>query len=239
LVLSLLIGIVASATGADPAKPKPEQKVVPLWQDKAPGAVGDEDRDRPTLTIHLPDPSKATGTGVVVCPGGGYTIHVVDHEGQQVARWLNSVGIAAFVLKYRLNPRYKTADALVDGKRALRYVRQHAQEFGISPKRVGIMGFSAGGHLAACTGIDFDEGNAKATDPVERQSSRPDFMALVYGSTTLVSDPAKKDDPGKTFTAKTPPTFLFSTDGDKATDGLLNCYSALRKVGVPAELIVG
>jgi hypothetical protein len=155
-----------------------------------------------------------------------------------VARWLNSVGIAAFVLKYRLTPRYQRADALVDGKRALRYVRQHAKEFGISPKRVGIIGFSAGGHLAACTGIDFDDGNAKATDPVERQSSRPDFMVLVYGSTTRVSDPAKQDDPGKTFTAQSPPAFLFSTDGDKATDSLLTCYSALRKVGVPAELHV-
>jgi acetyl esterase/lipase len=186
----------------------------------------------------LPDPSKATGTGVIVCPGGGYTILVADHEGQQVAKWLNSVGIAAFVLKYRLTPRYQRADALLDGKRAIRYVREHAKEFGISPKRVGIMGFSAGGHLAACTGIDFDEGDAKATDLVERQSSRPDFMGLVYGSTTTVKDPAKKDDPGRTFTAKTPPAFLFSTDGDGATNGLLNCYSALRKVGVPAELHV-
>jgi len=237
-VLSALIGVVASATGADPAKSEPERKVVPLWTDKVPGAVGDEDQDRPTLTIHLPDPSKATGTGVIVCPGGGYTILVTDHEGQQVAKWLNSVGIAAFVLKYRLTPRYQRADALVDGKRALRYVREHAKEFGISPKRVGIMGFSAGGHLAACTGIDFDEGNAQATDPVERQGSRPDFMVLVYGSTTSVSDPAKKDDPGKTFTAKTPPAFLVSTDGDGATNGMLNCYTALRKVRVPAEFHV-
>jgi len=104
LIFSLLIGLGTSAAGADPTKPKPEQKVVSLWSDKAPGAVGDEDRDRPTLTVHLPDPSKATGTGVIVCPGGGYTILVTDHEGQQVARWLNSVGIAAFVLKYRLTP---------------------------------------------------------------------------------------------------------------------------------------
>ena len=214
-------------------------KVVPLWTDKAPGAVGDADEDRPTLTVHLPDPTKATGTGVIVCPGGGYTILVADHEGQQVARWLNSVGIAAFVLKYRLTPRYQRTDALVDGKRALRYVRQHAQEFGISPKRVGIIGFSAGGHLAACTGIDFDDGNAKATDLVERQSSRPDFMVLVYGSTTRVSDPAKKDDPGKTFTAKSPPAFLFSTDGDKATDGLLDllqCPAKSRRTGRAARL---
>jgi hypothetical protein len=103
---------------------------------------------------------------------------------------------------------------------------------------VGIIGFSAGGHLAACTGIDFDGGDAKATDPVEQQSSRPDFMVLVYGSTTVVRDPAKKDDPGKTFTAKAPPAFLFSTDGDGATNGLLDCYRALRSVKVPAELHV-
>jgi acetyl esterase/lipase len=128
--------------------------------------------------LRRPDASKATGTGMIVCPGGGYTIHVVDHEGQQVARWLNSVGIAAFVLKYRLKPRYQVSDALVDGKRAIRYVRQHAQEFGISPKRVGIIGFSAGGHLAACTGIDFDEGDAKAKDPFEQQSCRPTSWSL-------------------------------------------------------------
>lgn len=211
-LLSAFVVIAAPATGADPTSPK--QKVVPLWTDKAPGAKGDEDQDRPTLTIHLPDPSKATGTGVIVCPGGGYSILVADHEGQQVAKWLNSVGVAAFVLKYRLTPRYQRSDALVDGKRALRYVREHAKEFGISPKRVGIMGFSAGSHLACCTGIDFDEGDAKATDPVERLSCRPDFMALVYGSTTAVTDPAKKDDPGKTFTPMTPPAFLVSTDGD-------------------------
>jgi acetyl esterase/lipase len=237
---ALVLVFVTALAGhtAEPTKAKPESKVVRLWTDKAPGAMGDEDRDRPTLTIHLPDPSKATGTGVIVCPGGGYTILVADHEGQQVAKWLNSVGIAAFVLKYRLTPRYQRADALVDGKRAIRYVREHAKEFGISPKRVGIMGFSAGAHLSACTGIDFDAGNAQSSDPVEHQSSRPDFMVLVYGSTTTVSDPAKKDDPGKTFTAKTPPTFLFSTDGDGATNGLLACYSALRKVGVSAELHV-
>lgn len=237
-LLSVLTTIGSPATGADPATPKLEQKVIPLWTAKAPGAVGEEDRDRPTLTVHLPDPSKATGTGVIVCPGGGYTILVADHEGQQVAKWLNSIGVAAFVLKYRLTPRYQRSDALADGKRALRYVREHAKEFGISPSRVGIMGFSAGGHLAACTGIDFDDGAAQAVDPVERQSSRPDFMVLIYGSTTSVSDPAKEDDPGKTFTAKTPRTFLVSTDGDGATNGLLNCYTALRKVGVPAELHV-
>ncbi len=211
---------------------------MPLWTEKVPGAVGEEDRDRPTLTIHLPEASKATGTGVIVCPGGGYTIHVVDHEGQQVAKWLNSMGIAAFVLKYRLKPRYQVSDALVDGKRAIRNVRQHAKEFGISPKRVGIIGFSAGGHLSACTGIDFDEGEAKATDPVERQSSRPDFMVLVYGGATAVGEPGKKDDEGKTFTAKAPPAFLFTTDGDTATDRLLDCYRALRKVRVPAEIHV-
>jgi acetyl esterase/lipase len=234
----VLLGAIFPLLAAEPAKAKAEPKVIPLWTDKVPGAVGEEDRDRPTLTIHLPEATKATGTGMIVCPGGGYTIHVVDHEGQQVARWLNSVGIAAFVLKYRLKPRYQPSDALIDAKRAIRYVRQHAQEFGISPKRVGIIGFSAGGHLAACTGIDFDDGDAKAKDPVERQSCRPDFMVPVYGGTTVVGDPGKKDIEGKTFTAKAPPAFLVSTDGDKATDRLLDCYKALRKVGVPAELHV-
>jgi acetyl esterase/lipase len=232
----VLLGGVLPLRAAEPVKAKAEPKVVPLWTEKVPGAVGEEDRDQPTLTIHLPEASKATGTGMIVCPGGGYTIHVVDHEGQQVARWLNSVGIAAFVLKYRLKPRYQVSDALVDGKRALRYVREHAKEYGISPKRLGIIGFSAGGHLAACTGIDFDDVDPKAKDPVEQQSSRPDFMVLVYGGATVVGEPGKKDDEGKTFTVKTPPAFLFSTDGDKATDRLLDCYRALRKAGVPAEM---
>lgn len=237
-ILLVLLGVVALPHAAEPAKAKAEPRVLPLWADKVPGAIGDEDRDRPTLTVHLPEASKATGTAAVVCPGGGYTIHVVDHEGQQVARWLNSVGVAAFVLKYRLKPRYQVSDALADGKRAIRYVREHAAEYGISPKRIGIIGFSAGGHLAACTGIDFDEGDARATDPVERQGSRPDFMVLVYGGATSVGDPGKKEDEGKTFTAKAPPAFLLSTDGDKATDRLLDCYRALRKVNVPAEMHV-
>src|SRR5262249_22363714 len=147
----------------------------------------------------LPEAKQATGTGIIVCPGGGYFVHAVDHEGHQMARWLNSMGIAAFVLKYRLKPRYDPADALVDAKRALRYVRSHAKEYSIAPERVGMLGFSAGAHLSACSAIDPDDGDAKAEDPIERQSCRPDFLVLIYGSATKLADPSKKDAEPKTF----------------------------------------
>jgi acetyl esterase/lipase len=225
--------LLAAEAGA-----KIPQPVVPLWTDKVPGAKGDEDRDRPTLTIHLPDAKHATGTGVIVCPGGGYFVHAVDHEGHQVARWLNSVGVAAFVLKYRLKPRYQPADALVDAKRAMRFVRAHAKEYHISPERIGMLGFSAGGHLSACTAIDAADGDAAAQDPIERQSCRPDFLILIYGGATVLGDPGKKEADGKTFPAKSPPAFLVSTSADRSSEGTIDCYRALRKAGAPAELHV-
>src|SRR5262249_8354952 len=165
---------VAAADGA--AKPK----TIELWPKGAPGAKGKEDRDKPTLTVHLPDPKKATGTGVIVCPGGGYVVVAIDHEGQQVAKRLNQMGLAAFVRKYRRKPRYQPSDALQDAQRALRHVRVNAKEYGISTKRIGILGFSAGGHLSASSGIAFDEGDSKAKESIDRVSSRPDFMVLIY-----------------------------------------------------------
>lgn len=233
-------------------------KVRLLWPEGAPGAVGNEDADRPALSIYLPDASGATGTGVVVCPGGGYRTLAMDHEGDQVARWLNSLGVAAFVLKYRLGPRYRHPAPLQDVQRALRTVRHHAGEFRVSPERIGVWGFSAGGHLAATAATHFDKGNPQAADPVERMSCRPDFAILAYPVISLATEYAHKGsrnsllgpDPDprlveslsleRRVTAETPPTFLFHTHEDAAVppENSVLFYLALRKAGVPAELHV-
>lgn len=225
-----------------------------LWPSGAPGAVGDEDPDRPTLTLYRPE--KPVGTAVVVCPGGGYATLAMDHEGRQVAEWLNSLGITAFVLKYRHAPRYRHPAPLQDAQRALRLVRSRAAEFGVAPDRIGIWGFSAGGHLASTAGTHFDAGKPDASDPIERVSSRPDFLILAYPVVSFTTDYVHKgsrrnllgDNPDpaavenlsneKQVTAQTPPAFLFHTTEDKGVppENSILFYLALRKVGVPAEL---
>jgi acetyl esterase/lipase len=227
-----------------------------LWPAGAPGAVGAEELDRPTLSIYLPAAEKASGSAVVICPGGSYRNLAMDHEGKQVAEWMNAQGIAAFVLKYRLGPRYHHPAPLDDAQRALRYVRLHASEFRIQTDRVGIMGFSAGGHLASTAGTHFDAGKPDAADPIDRQSSRPDFMILGYPVITLEPPYAhqgsrtmllgNEPDPQlvqllsneKRVTAQTPPTFIFQTTEDKTVpaENSVLFYLALRKAGVPAEM---
>jgi len=225
---AVLLLLTASAFAAEPAKR------VYLWPEGAPAAKGQDELDRPSLTIHLPPADKATGTGVIVCPGGGYHVLAIDHEGQQTAKWLNSVGVAAFVLKYRLKPKYEPVTALLDGQRAVRYLRQNAKEYGVSPNRVGMLGFSAGGHLTASVGITHDAGDPSSKDPVDRQSSRPDFMVLVYGGATSVGDGAS----AKGFSAGTPPAFVITTSEDGSADKHVACFLALREAKVPAELHV-
>jgi len=235
-----------------------EPATIPLWPNGAPGALGDEDRDKPTLTIFLPTKNQATGVGLVICPGGGYVALASNHEGRQVANWLNSMGIAGFVLKYRLGPRYHHPIELGDAQRAIRMVRAHAAEYGVTADRVGIMGFSAGGHLASTAGTHFDNGDPNDPDPIQRVSSRPDFLVLGYpvismkppyvhaGSLkNLLGD---SPDPNLVeklsnelqVTPQTPPTFLFHTTEDKAVpvENSVLFYLALRKAGVPAELHV-
>jgi acetyl esterase/lipase len=232
------------------------QEVIMLWPDGTPGAVGTEEVDRPTLGVYLPPAEKATGTAVIICPGGGYAVLAMVHEGKEIAEWLNSLGVAAFVLKYRLAPRYRHPAMLQDAQQALRYVRTHAGEFGVSAGRVGIMGFSAGGHLAATAATHFDSGNPIAADPIERASSRPDFLILGYpvisfttqytngGSRNMLlgfnPDPKLLEDLSneKQVTAQTPPTFLFHMTEDKVVhpENSVLFYLALRKAGVPAEL---
>jgi acetyl esterase/lipase len=230
-------------------------KVEPLWPGKAPGAMGDADKDKPTLTISLPAAEKANGAAVVVCPGGGYGNLAMDHEGRQIADWLNQRGVAAFILKYRLAP-YRHPVPLQDAQRALRTVRARAKEWNVDPQRIGIWGFSAGGHLASTAGTHFDDGKADAEDAIERVSCRPDFLILGYPVITFTGPPThmgsrnnllgREPDPKlieelsneKQVTAKTPPTFLFHTNEDKGVppENSVLFYLALRKAGVPAEL---
>ncbi|MGC8793894.1 MAG: alpha/beta hydrolase [Bryobacteraceae bacterium] len=233
-----------------------EPETILLWPAGAPGAVGNEDADKPTLTVYLPAAERAVPTAVVVCPGGGYATLAMDHEGRQVAQWLNALGVAAFVLKYRHGPRYRHPAPLQDAQRALRLVRVRANEFHVAPDRIGIWGFSAGGHLASTVATHFDEGDSGAADPVERASCRPDFAILAYPVISFTTEYVHKgsrrnllgDNPDpalvenlsneKRVTPRTPPTFLFHTNEDKGVpaENSVLFYLALRKAGVPAEL---
>src|SRR5512138_1121807 len=162
-----------------------ETKTFPLWADGAPGALGTAEKDVPTLTPYLPEPEKGTGAAIVICPGGGYG-GLAPHEGEQYARFLNENGIAGFVLKYRLGSGgYRHPIMLQDAARAVRTVRARAAEWKVDPKRIGIMGSSAGGHLASTLLTHFDAGKPDASDPIERQSSRPDAGILCYPVITM------------------------------------------------------
>ncbi len=158
---------------------------MPLWQGRAPGAQGDAPEDIPTLTIYMPPSTAGPMTAVIVAPGGGYRALSMNKEGRIPANYFNSLGIAAFVLKYRLGPKYHHPIELGDIQRAIRTVRSRAAEWHIAPDRIGIMGFSAGGHLSATASTHFDRGNASAADPIDRVSSRPDFAILGYPVITL------------------------------------------------------
>ncbi len=233
----------------------PENAIL-LWPAGAPGAIGDEPADKPNITVCLPSKDKANGTAVLICPGGGYQGLAVDHEGKQIARWLNSNGVAGVILRYRLGPRYHHPAPLQDAQRAMRLVRSRAADWKIDPKRVGIIGFSAGGHLASTASTHFDAGNPEASDPIERQSCRPDFAILCYPVITMTEPWMHKDsrqkllgdtpDPrlaenlsnDKQVTDQTPPTFLFHTSDDAGVpvQNSVYYYLALRKAGVPAEM---
>jgi len=230
-----------------------------LWPAGAPGALGDEPADKPKLTIYKAPADKSNGAAVVVFPGGGYRTLASDHEGKQVAEWLNGIGVSAFVVQYRVGPRYRHPVPLQDAQRAIRLVRALAGEWGIDPRRLGILGFSAGGHLCATAGTHFDAGKADAADPVERQGSRPDFLVLGYPVMTFSEAPyihkgslehllGPNPDPALVrnlsnetqVTKDTPPTFLVHTNEDTGVppENSVVFYEALRRAGVPAELHV-
>src|SRR5688572_3347430 len=156
-----------------------DPKTERLWPAGAPGALGDADKDRPTLIIYLPE--KPSGAGIVICPGGGYGGLAMDHEGHQIGRWLNENGIAAFICDYRHRGKgYGHPAPLQDAQRAIRTVRARAGEFGVEPNKIGILGFSAGGHLASSAATHFDAGKPDAEDAIERAGCRPDFGVLCY-----------------------------------------------------------
>ncbi|MEX2673232.1 MAG: alpha/beta hydrolase [Phycisphaeraceae bacterium] len=229
---------------------------IPLWPEGAPGAVGDEPADIPTLDIYLPDNADAATPAVVVCPGGGYAHLAMGHEGDDIGKRLSQMGVAVFVLRYRLAPRYREPIQLHDAQRALRHVRHHAERYNIDPDRLGILGFSAGGHLAASTATLIGEADPDADDPIDRHSARPDFAVLCYPVITMTDaavthagsrsnligsgDAAKAEHYSleKQVTERTPPTFLFHTDADTGVppENSVLFYLALRKASIPAEL---
>lgn len=255
-VAGILIGIGAIASAQDWMAPVDTPKTEPLWTSGVPGALGTGDADTPSLTIYLPARPQATGTAIVVCPGGGYQSLAVDHEGHEVARWLTSRGFAAFILKYRLGPKYHHPAMLQDVLRAIRVVRSRAAEFGVKGDHIGVMGFSAGGHLASSAATLFDHPDGRVADGLEAVSSRPDFAVLAYPVITMGQDSTHKGSEenllGETptpelvarlstdrqVTSRTPPTFIFHTDADTGVpaENAVQFYLALRKAGVPAEL---
>ncbi len=229
---------------------------LPLWPDGAPGALGTNVSDIPTLTVFLPAPDKATGAAMVICPGGGYG-HLADHEGSHYARWLNNQGIAGFVLKYRLGSKgYQHPAMMNDAARAIRIVRARADEWKLDTQRVGIMGSSAGGHLASTLLTHWDAGDTNSADAIERQSSRPDAVILCYPVITLTDPFTHKGsranllgtnpppDLVQELSAElqvnkhSPPCFIWSTEEDKAVpvENSLQLATALRRAGVRFDL---
>ncbi len=227
---------------------------LPLWPGEAPLGEGKSERAGPSVTVHLPEPGHGTGTAMVICPGGGYGGKVLEGEGHGIARWLNAHGIAGVVLDYRL-PAGNYHRPLLDAQRAIRLVRAHAAGWNLDGRKIGIIGFSAGGHLASTAGTHFDAGNRKSADPVERVSCRPDFMILVYPVITMgekthsgsrnnllgPNPPAELIEflsNEKQVTRKTPPAFLAHarTDTVVSVEESRMFYEALKAHGVSAEL---
>lgn len=230
----------------------------PLWPaGQVPGALGTEEKDIPTLTPYWPAPDKATGAAVIVFPGGGYR-SLAKHEGEPFAQWLNSLGVTAFVLKYRLyTGGYHLQQITLDAPRAVRTVRANAAAWKLDPARIGVIGSSAGGHLAATLSTQFDAGNASATDPIERASSRPDATMLCYGfilfDQRTMPDPQRREDalgkdvpdevalryaPARNVRPDMPPMFVWQTveDDKVVVENALTVATALRAAKLPFDL---
>lgn len=254
--MCLLAVFAARASAATPVKPpKGFDLAVVLWPKGAPGAIGKDDADIPKLYVY-PAPGAGVHPAVIVLPGGGYRTLSTEKEGGEAARWLNARGVTAFVLKYRLGPRYSFPAPMQDGARAMRYVRSHAAELDVVANKIGLWGFSAGGHLAAYLATTHDVGNAAAPDPVDRVSDRPDFVILSYARLTL--DPAiprmtnmegligmhptaaieETVSLERHVTKDTSPCFLYATTADETVNSMNSTtfYNALKRAGVPAEL---
>jgi acetyl esterase/lipase len=253
LCLTLLTAVLVKGTSLIAAEP---EKIL-LWPSGAPDAKGDAEKDKPNITVYLAPPEKACGTGVIICPGGGYEHLSIEKEGTTPAQWLNSLGISAFVLDYRHGGKgYHHPAPLEDAQRAVRLVRANAAKWNLDADRIGIMGFSAGGHLASTIGTHFDAGDTQTADPIDRASCRPDFLVLCY-PVILMDSPFTHKGSQKALlgeqpnpellknlstdtqvTSDTSPTFLFTTNADKGVpaENSVQFYLALRKAKVPAEL---
>ena len=223
-----------------------QQKEILLWPNGAPGSEGKTGNEklrlyedehilsnihRPSVTVYLPAKDKATGAAVIVIPGGGHRELWFTHEGYNVAKWLSDRGIAAFILKYRLardtNSTYTVdKESLSDAQRAIRLIRSHAKEWNVDTARIGVMGFSAGGEVAALAAMRFDYGNANASDAVDRESSRPAFQALIYPANTRKYEVVNN----------IPPVFLLAGYKDEIARGIVDVYVKYKNAGVPAEL---
>src|SRR5206468_10592510 len=235
-----------------------EPQTILLWPVGAPGALGQDDQDKPALTVYMPPNTTGPMTAVIVAPGGSYARLSMNNEGRAPANYLNSLGIAAFVLRYRLGPQYHHPIELGDAQRAIRTVRARAADWHIAPDRIGMMGFSAGGHLASSASTHFDGGRSDAADPIDRVSSRPDFAILGYPVISFVEpwthqgsktnllgehpDPAlaRSLSSETQVTASTPPTFIYHTSADTVVpvENAVAYFLALRKAGVTAEMHV-
>lgn len=231
-------------------------EVLPIWAEGAPDAKGSADSDQPTLTVFLPEEELSVGTGVVVFPGGGYSHLAMEHEGYDVAGWLNEMGIAAFVVKYRLGDKYRHPTQLRDAQQAVQLVRVNAKEWNIEPDKVGVLGFSAGGHLATTVGTHFEAEKSNSASPADQFNSRPDFMILIYPVITMQADfthqgsryhllEGKPDEElvkllsnEQQVSDRTPPTFLVHTSNDSAVpvQNSVQFYQSLIEHGVPAEM---
>lgn len=260
----LLLGSVLAAAAAvaqpAPSKPAPRPQPVPsakllLWPDTAPTVDGAREKTDASISVFLPPKERATGAALVICPGGGYRGKVLTHEGSYIAEWLNGHGIAGLVLDYRL-PQGRHGVPLADAQRAIRLARANAAAWGLQPNRIGIIGFSAGGHLASTAGTHFDAGDPKAADAVERLSCRPDFMVLVYpvirldgqghkGTCTNLLGPDPKPElvalysNERQVTDQTPPAYLAHAQDDKVVPPVNSaCFrDALKAHHIPVEYL--
>lgn len=252
------LGFALALTLPAMADDAPAPRTIDVWPGVPPGEtgkLGDEKSEfkdgitrvsnvsKPTLTVFKPSPEKDTGACVVICPGGGYSILATSHEGEDVARFLNSIGVTGIMLKYRVPRRQGTSNdfpppqALMDAQRALSVVRSQAGELGVDPKRIGILGFSAGGHLAAWTSTSFEKRTYEPIDAADKTDCRPDFSVLIYPAYLV------KKGGGLTEEIKvgsqTPPTFLAHAGDDPVTvESSVLYYLALKRAGVPGEMHV-
>jgi len=225
LLLPAFAAVAVSQNGGSSASQAIPQPIL-LWEKDVPRATGTSDEDKPAVYPFLPDAAKNTGAAILVCPGGGNQIRCVDFEGVLIAQWFKEKGIAAFILRYRIQPLYSGSEARLDTQRGVQFLRANAEKFKIAPDRIGVIGFSAGASNICGATFNALPGNPDSADPVDRVSSSPNFMIPIYGSAQL---------PDQTK-APLPPTFMFCTAEDAgAVAGMLTMYTNLRKRGVPAE----